>query len=53
MTEQAPFAAVKIIESIRQSFIMLTAIGGSMTLAVAISHGVEYAFGLVNAVLIR
>ena len=52
MSEQAPFGTPGIIESIRQSLIMMTAIGGSMTLAVAISHGVEYAFGLVSAVLI-
>ncbi|MBF0418961.1 MAG: hypothetical protein HQL78_02215 [Magnetococcales bacterium] len=44
--------ASKIVEPIRQSVIMLTAIGGSMALAVAISQGVEYAFGLVNTVLL-
>lgn len=53
MAEQSPFVSMGIVESIRQTLIMLTAIGGSMTLAVALSHGVQYAFGLVSAVLIR
>ncbi|MBF0108142.1 MAG: hypothetical protein HQL76_03070 [Magnetococcales bacterium] len=53
MNEQTSFAVPGIKESLRQSLIMMTAIGGSMTLAVAISHGVEYAFGLVSDVLIK
>ncbi|MBF0147684.1 MAG: hypothetical protein HQL84_15810 [Magnetococcales bacterium] len=52
MSEQTSLRPLGIIESLRQSLIIMTAIGGSMTLAVAISHGVEYAFGLVSAALI-
>lgn len=52
MTVTLRLDASKIVEPIRQSVIMLTAIGGSMALAVAISQGVAYAFALVNAVLL-
>lgn len=53
MPEQPGFDLTGLVESIRHSLIMMTAIGGSITLAIAVPHGVEYAFGLVIAAFVR
>ncbi|MBF0602843.1 MAG: hypothetical protein HQL07_04015 [Nitrospirae bacterium] len=53
MPEQPRFDMTGLVDSIRQTLIMTTAIGGSFTLAIAVPHGVEYAFGLVVALFVR
>lgn len=53
MPEQPGFDMTGLVDSIRHTFIMTTAIGGSFTLAIAVPYGVEYALGLVIALFVR